>query len=354
MGFCVGGVVYFLVMIDFIFMVKDSLYMFVIGFDVVKIVINEVVMVEQLGGVFMYMKKFLVVDGVFENDVEVMVEICCFVDFLLLNNCEKVFIWFFFDDFQCIEFSLDMLIFDNLNQFYDMKELILKLVDEGDFYEIQKDFVGNIVIGFIWLEGQIVGVVVNQFMVLVGCLDIDFSCKVVWFVCFCDVFEILILMLVDVLGFLLGIDQEYGGVIKYGVKLLFVYGEVMVFKVMVIICKVYGGVYDVMVSKYLCGDFNYVWFMVEIVVMGVKGVVEILYCSELGDVEKIVVCIKDYEDCFVNFFVVVEKGFIDEVIQLCLICRCVVCVFVSLCGKWLMNFWKKYDNILLQFRCFVF
>lgn len=288
MGFCVGGVVYLFVMIDFIFMVKDSSYMFVIGFDVVKIVMNEVVIVEELGGVLIYIKKLLVVDGVFENDVEVLLEVCCFVDLLLLNNCEKLFVCLFFDDVNWIDNSFDILIFDNFNMFYDMKELIYKVVDEGDFYEIQEDFVKNIIIGFICMEGLIVGVVVNQLMVLVGCFDIDSSCKVVWFVCFCDVFEILILIFVDVLGFLLGIGQEYGGVIKYGVKLLFVYGEVIVFKVIVIICKVYGGVYDVMVLKYLCGDFNYVWLIVEIVVMGVKGVIEILYCSELGDVEKIV------------------------------------------------------------------
>lgn len=153
MGLCVGGVVYSFVMIDFIFMVKDIFYMFVIGFDVVKIVINEVVMVEELGGVFIYIKKFFVVDGVFENDVEVLCEVCNFVDFLLLNNCEKFLVCLFFDDLVCIDVLFDILVLENLNMFYDMKELIYKIVDESDFYEIQEDYVKNIIIGFICMEG---------------------------------------------------------------------------------------------------------------------------------------------------------------------------------------------------------
>ncbi|MTH63425.1 acyl-CoA carboxylase subunit beta [Paracoccus shanxieyensis] len=347
MGPCAGGAVYSPAMTDFIFMVKDSSYMFVTGPDVVKTVTNEVVTAEQLGGASTHTKKSSVADGAFENDVEAMVEIRRLVDFLPLNNREKAPTRPFFDDPQRIEPSLDTLIPDNPNQPYDMKELILKLADEGDFYEIQKDFAGNIVTGFIRLEGQTVGVVANQPMVLAGCLDIDSSRKAARFVRFCDAFEIPILTLVDVPGFLPGTDQEYGGVIKHGAKLLFAYGEATVPKVTVITRKAYGGAYDVMASKHLRGDFNYAWPTAEIAVMGAKGAVEILYRSELGDAEKIAARTKDYEDRFANPFVAAEKGFIDEVIQPRSTRRRVARAFASLRGKRLTNPWKKHDNIPL-------
>ncbi len=347
MGPCAGGAVYSPAMTDFIFMVKDTSYMFVTGPDVVKTVTNEIVTAEQLGGASTHTKKSSVADGAFENDVEALSEIRRLFDFLPLNNREKAPTRPFLDDPQRIEASLDTLIPDNPNQPYDMKELIVKIADEGDFYEIQKDYAGNIITGFIRIEGQTVGVVANQPMVLAGCLDIDSSRKAARFVRFCDAFEIPLLTLVDVPGFLPGTSQEYGGVIKHGAKLLFAYGEATVPKVTVITRKAYGGAYDVMSSKHLRGDFNYAWPTAEIAVMGAKGAVEILYRSELGDAEKIALRTKDYEDRFANPFVAAEKGFIDEVIQPRSTRRRIARAFASLRGKKLTNPWKKHDNIPL-------
>jgi propionyl-CoA carboxylase beta chain len=219
--------------------------------------------------------------------VEALAEIRRLFDFLPLNNREKAPVRPFFDDPQRVEPSLDTLIPDNPNQPYDMKELIAKVADEGDFYEIQRDYAANIVTGFVRIEGQTTGVVANQPMVLAGCLDIDASRKAARFVRFCDAFEIPILTFVDVPGFLPGTAQEYGGVIKHGAKLLFAYGEATVPKVTVITRKAYGGAYDVMASKHLRGDFNYAWPTAEIAVMGAKGATEILYRAELGDRDKI-------------------------------------------------------------------
>ncbi|MFC0341283.1 acyl-CoA carboxylase subunit beta [Paracoccus niistensis] len=347
MGPCAGGAVYSPAMTDFIFMVKDTSYMFVTGPDVVKTVTNEVVTAEQLGGASTHTKKSSVADGAFENDVEALSEIRRLFDLLPLSNREKAPTRPFFDDPARIEPSLDTLIPDNPNQPYDMKELITKVADEGDFYEIQRDFAGNIITGFIRIEGQTVGVVANQPMVLAGVLDIDSSRKAARFVRFCDAFNIPILTLVDVPGFLPGTSQEYGGVIKHGAKLLFAYGEATVPKVTVITRKAYGGAYDVMSSKHLRGDFNYAWPTAEIAVMGAKGAVEILYRSELGQADKIAARTKDYEDRFANPFVAAEKGFIDEVIQPHSTRKRVARAFASLRSKQLSNPWKKHDNIPL-------
>uniref|UniRef100_UPI0035AEF6C8 acyl-CoA carboxylase subunit beta n=1 Tax=Paenirhodobacter enshiensis TaxID=1105367 RepID=UPI0035AEF6C8 len=347
MGPCAGGAVYSPAMTDFIFMVKDSSYMFVTGPDVVKTVTNEIVTAEQLGGASTHTKKSSVADAAFENDVEAIAETRRLIDFLPLSNREKAPVRPFFDDVARVENSLDTLIPANPNQPYDMKELIVKIADEGDFFEIQKDFAGNIITGFIRLEGQTVGVVANQPMVLAGCLDIDSSRKAARFVRFCDAFEIPILTLVDVPGFLPGTSQEYGGVIKHGAKLLFAYGEATVPKVTLITRKAYGGAYDVMASKHLRGDFNYAWPTAEIAVMGAKGAVEILYRSELGDAGKIAARTKDYEDRFANPFVAAERGFIDEVIQPHSTRRRISRAFASLRSKKLSNPWKKHDNIPL-------
>ena len=347
MGPCAGGAVYSPAITDFIFMVKDSSYMFVTGPDVVKTVTNEVVSAEELGGASTHTRKSSVADGAFENDVEALAECRRLIDFLPLNNREKPPTRPFFDDPARIEPSLDTLVPQNPNQPYDMKELILKLADEGDFFEIQAAFAANILTGFIRLEGQTVGVVANQPMVLAGCLDIDASRKAARFVRFCDAFEIPILTLVDVPGFLPGVQQELGGVIKHGAKLLFAYGEATVPKVTVLTRKTYGGAYVVMSSKHLRGDFNYAWPTAEVAVMGARGAVEILYRAELGDKDKIAARVKDYENRFANPFVAAEKGFIDEVIMphstRHRICR----AFASLRGKKLANPWKKHDNIPL-------
>jgi propionyl-CoA carboxylase beta chain len=321
--------------------------MFVTGPDVVKTVTNEQVTAEELGGASTHTRKSSVADGAFENDVEALAETRRLIDFLPLNNREKAPVRPFFDDPARVEMSLDTLVPDNPNQPYDMKELILKIADEGDFFEIQRDFAGNIITGFIRLEGQSVGVVANQPMVLAGCLDIDSSRKAGRFVRFCDAFEIPILTLVDVPGFLPGVGQEYGGVIKHGAKLLFAYAEATVPKVTVLTRKTYGGAYVVMSSKHLRGDFNYAWPTAEVAVMGAKGAVEILYRSELGDPEKIAQRVKDYEDRFANPFVAAEKGFIDEVIMPHSTRRRVARAFAALRSKKQANPWKKHDNIPL-------
>ena len=347
MGPCAGGAVYSPAMTDFIFMVKDSSYMFVTGPDVVKTVTNEVVTAEQLGGASTHTKKSSVADGAFENDVEALVEVRRLIDFLPLNNRQKPPVRPFFDDPARVEPSLDTLIPDSANSPYDIKELILKLADESDFFEIQEEFARNIITGFMRLEGQTIGVVANQPMVLAGCLDIDSSRKAARFVRFCDAFEIPILTLVDVPGFLPGTTQEYGGVIKHGAKLLFAYGEATVAKVTLITRKAYGGAYDVMASKHLRGDFNYAWPTAEIAVMGAKGATEIIHRADLGDSEKIAQHTQDYETRFANPFVAAERGFIDEVIQPRNTRVRISRAFAALRGKKLTNPWKKHDNIPL-------
>ncbi|WP_372573689.1 acyl-CoA carboxylase subunit beta [Ruegeria jejuensis] len=347
MGPCAGGAVYSPAMTDFIFMVKDSSYMFVTGPDVVKTVTNEVVSAEELGGASTHTKKSSVADAAFENDVEALAEVRRLVDFLPLNNREKPPVRPFFDEPGRIETSLDTLVPENPNTPYDMKELITKVADEGDFYEIQEDFAKNIITGFIRLEGQTVGVVANQPMVLAGCLDIDSSRKAARFVRFCDCFEIPILTFVDVPGFLPGTTQEYGGVIKHGAKLLFAYGEATVPKVTVITRKAYGGAYVVMSSKHLRGDFNYAWPSSEVAVMGAKGATEIIHRADLNDPEKIAQHAADYEERFANPFVAAERGFIDEVIMPQSTRKRVARAFASLRGKKSQKPWKKHDNIPL-------
>ena len=347
MGPCAGGAVYSPAMTDFIFMVKDSSYMFVTGPDVVKTVTNEVVTAEELGGASTHTKKSSVADAAFENDVEALAEVRRLVDFLPLNNREKPPVRPFFDDPDRTEASLDTLVPDNPNTPYDMKELILKLADEADFYEIQEEFAKNIITGFIRLEGRTVGVVANQPMVLAGVLDIDSARKAARFVRFCDAFEIPILTLIDVPGFLPGTTQEYRGVIKHGAKLLFAYGEATVPKVTLITRKAYGGAYVVMSSKHLRSDFNYAWPTAEIAVMGAKGATEIIHRADLGDEEKIAEHVADYEERFANPFVAAERGFIDEVIQPRSTRKRISRAFASLRNKKQQMPWKKHDNIPL-------
>jgi len=347
MGPCAGGAVYSPAMTDFIFMVRDSSYMFVTGPDVVKTVTNEIVTAEELGGAKTHTSKSSVADGAYDNDIEALAALRRFIDFLPLNNKEKPPVRPFFDEHDRVDHSLDTLIPDNPNTPYDIKELIHKIADEGDFFEIQEEYAKNIVTGFIRIEGSTVGVVANQPLVLAGVLDINSSRKAARFVRFCDCFNIPILTLVDVPGFLPGTSQEYGGVIKHGAKLLFAYGEATVPKVTLITRKAYGGAYDVMSSKHLRGDVNYAWPTAEIAVMGAKGATEIIYRSELGDKEKIAKRTKDYEDRFANPFVAAEMGFIDDVIIPHNTRMRLARAFASLRNKDLQNPWKKHDNIPL-------
>jgi len=347
MGPCAGGAVYSPAMTDFIFMVKDSSYMFVTGPEVVKTVTNEVVTQEELGGASTHTSKSSVADGAFENDVETLVQVRRLFDFLPLSNKQKPPIRPFFDDPNRVDKSLDSLIPDNPNQPYDMHELIGKIADEGDFFELQAEFAKNIITGFVRIEGTTVGVVANQPMVLAGCLDIDSSRKAARFVRFCDAFNVPILTFVDVPGFMPGTAQEYGGIIKHGAKLLFAFAEATVPKVTVITRKAYGGAYDVMSSKHLRGDINYAWPTAEVAVMGAKGAVEILYRSELDDSDKIATRTKEYEDRFANPFIAAEKGFIDDVIMPNSTRRRVAAALATLRTKCVENPKKKHDNIPL-------
>lgn len=347
MGPCAGGAVYSPAMTDFIFMVKDTSYMFVTGPDVVKTVTNEVVTAEELGGASTHTKKSSVADGAFENDVEALLEVRRLFDYLPQSNREKAPVLNTPDDKTRVEESLDTLVPENPNQPYDMHEVIRKIADEGDFFEIQKDHAGNILCGFVRMGGETVGVVANQPMVLAGCLDIDSAKKAARFVRYCDAFNIPILTLVDVPGFLPGTSQEYGGIIKHGAKLLFAYAEATVPLVTVITRKAYGGAYDVMASKHIRSDVNYAWPTAEIAVMGAKGATEILYRSELGDADKIAQRTKDYEDRFANPFVAAQRGFIDEVIMPHSTRRRVIRAFGLLKGKQTQEPKKKHNNIPL-------
>ncbi|PCH95604.1 MAG: methylmalonyl-CoA carboxyltransferase [Rhodobacteraceae bacterium] len=347
MGPCAGGAVYSPALTDFVFMVRDSSYMFLTGPDVVKTVTNEEVTAEELGGAKTHTTKSSVADGAFDNDMEALMEIRRLFDFLPANNRSKVPVRPFFDDPKRKEPSLNTLIPDNPNAPYDMVELVEKLADEGDFYEIQPDFAKNILTGFIRLEGATVGVVANQPMVLAGCLDINASRKAARFVRFCDAFDIPLLTLVDVPGFLPGTAQEYSGVIKHGAKLLYAYGEATVPRVTVITRKAYGGAYCVMSPKHLGGDVNYAWPTAEIAVMGAKGAVEILHRADLGDAEKITALTDDYEDRFANPFVAAENGYIDEVIMPQNTRLRVARALASLRGKQVTRPWRKHDNLPL-------
>jgi len=347
MGPCAGGDVYSPAMTDFIFMVKDTSYMYVTGPEVVKTVTNEVVTHEELGGARVHASKSGVVDGAYENDFETLTQMRRLIDFLPLSNREKPPTRPHYDDIMREEASLDRLIPDNPNKPYDMKELIEKVADEGDFFEIGSEFGKNILTGFVRLDGSTVGIVANQPMVLAGVLDIDASRKAARFVRFCDAFNIPIVTFVDVPGFLPGTRQELGGLIKHGAKLLFAYGEATVPKVTVITRKAYGGAYDVMSSKHLRGDVNYAWPSAEIAVMGAKGAVEIIFRADIGDPEKIAARTKEYSDRFANPFVAASRGYIDDVIMPRETRKRIIRALGTLKTKKLENPWKKHDNIPL-------
>ncbi len=347
MGPCAGGAVYSPAMTDFIFMVKDSSYMFVTGPDVVKTVTQEAVTHEDLGGAITHTTRSSVADLAFENDIEALVQVRRFVDFLPASNRATVPVRETADAADRSELSLDGLIPDSPNKPYDMVELIEKVVDEEDFFELQPAFARNIIIGFGRIEGATVGIVANQPMVLAGCLDIDSSRKAARFVRYCDCFNIPIVTFVDVPGFLPGAAQEHGGIIKHGAKLLFAFAEATVPKVTVIMRKAYGGAYDVMSSKHLRGDVNYAWPSAEIAVMGPKGAVEIIFRSELDDPAKIEGRTEDYRARFASPFVAGHRGYIDDVIMPQSTRLRVARALAMLKNKRLENPWKKHANIPL-------
>ena len=347
MGPCAGGAVYSPAMTDFIFMVKDSSYMFVTGPDVVRTVTNEVVTQEDLGGASVHTAKSGVADNAFDNDVEALLAARDFIDFLPADNRSGVPERPTDDPWDRAEPSLDTLIPASANIPYDMHELIRKTLDEGDFFELQPTYATNVITGFGRIEGRTVGVVANQPMVLAGVLDISSSRKAARFVRFCDAFEVPIVTFVDVPGFFPGTSQEHGGIIKHGAKLLFAYAEATCPKITVITRKAYGGAYDVMASKHLRGDFNYAWPTAEIAVMGAKGAVEIIFRKDIGDADKIAARTAEYERRFANPFVAASMGFIDEIIQPHSTRRRIALGLRKLRNKNLENPWKKHDNIPL-------
>ena len=332
-------------MTDFIFMVKDSSYMFVTGPDVVKTVTNEVVTQEELGGAIAHTSKSGVADMAFENDIEALLG--CATSSTSCRCPTAPACPSGRPTMRGIAAtpSLDTLIPDSANKPYDIKELIAKVVDEGDFFEVQPTHAPNIVTCFARIEGRTIGIVANQPMVLAGVLDINSSKKAARFVRFCDAFEIPIVTFVDVPGFLPGTAQEHNGIIKHGAKLLFAYGEATVPKITVITRKAYGGAYDVMASKHLRGDLNYAWPTAEIAVMGAKGAVEIIFRGRTA--EEIAERTAEYEARFANPFVAASKGFIDEVIMPHSTRRRIALGLRKLRGKRLENPWKKHDNIPL-------
>jgi len=347
MGPCAGGDVYSPAMTDFIFMVRDTSYMYVTGPEVVRTVTNEVVTHEDLGGASVHAKKSGVADGAFDNDLEALTQVRRLIDFLPLSNREKPPVWDSFDDPDREEPSLDTLVPPDANKPYDIKELILKVVDEADFFEIAPDYARNIVTGFARLEGSTVGVVANQPLSLAGVLDIDSSRKAARFVRFCDAFNIPLVTFVDVPGFMPGTKQEYGGLIKHGAKLLYAYAECTVPKITVITRKAYGGAYDVMSSKHLRGDVNLAWPNAEIAVMGAKGAVEIIFRQEAKDPEALAAREAEYKARFANPFVAAQRGYIDDVIKPRGTRRRLIRGLRSLKNKQLSNPWKKHDNIPL-------
>ncbi|QXL85343.1 acyl-CoA carboxylase subunit beta [Comamonas sp. NLF-1-9] len=347
MGPCAGGAVYSPAMTDFIFMVKDSSYMFVTGPEVVKTVTHESVTAEELGGAITHTTKSGVADMAFDNDVQALLMLRRLYNYLPLNNREKPPVRPSRDPIDRADLSLDTLVPANPNQPYDMKELILKTVDDGDFFELQPDYAKNIVIGFGRMDGHPVGIVANQPLVLAGCLDIRSSIKAARFVRFCDAFNIPIITFVDVPGFMPGTSQEWGGIIRHGAKLLFAYAEATVPKVTVITRKAYGGAYDVMSSKHLRGDVNLAWPNAEIAVMGAKGAVEIIFRQDKGDPEKLAAREAEYKTRFANPFVAGARGFIDDVIQPHETRKRICRSLGMLQNKQLENPWRKHGNMPL-------
>ena len=315
MGPCAGGAVYSPAITDYVFMVKDTSYMFITGPDVVKAVTHEEVTQEELGGAITHSTKSGVADMAFETDVDALEQLRIFVDFIPSSNLERPPEIPTDDQANRQEPSLDSLIPEDPNAAYDVMELITKVVDENNFFELQPDYAKNIIVGYGRMDGATVGIVANQPTVLAGCLDINASVKAARFIRFCDCFNIPIIMLVDVPGFLPGTQQENGGLIRHGAKLLFAFAEATVPKVTIITRKAYGGAYIVMGSKHLRGDVNYAWPSAEIAVMGAKGAVEIIFRGDLNNEEKIKERELEYQQRFSNPFHVATRGYIDDVIM---------------------------------------
>ena len=347
MGPCAGGAVYSPAITDFIFMVANTSFMYVTGPDVVKTVTKEDISHEELGGAVTHSTISGVNQKTFDDDVEALLSVRNLLNFLPLNNNETPPVFPTKDkQYRKIK-SLNSLVPNNPNSPYDMKELIFKIIDENNFFEIQPEYAPNIIVGFGRVNGATVGLVGNQPLVLAGCLDISSSIKAARFVRFCDCFNIPILTLVDVPGFLPGIKQEYGGIIKHGAKLLYAYAEATVPKITLITRKAYGGAYDVMSSKHLRGDVNFAWPTAEIAVMGATGAAEIIYRDEISDGNKISKRTEEYKSQFANPLMAAKRGFIDDIIEPEDTRIRIVKSLKMLQNKKLENPKKKHDNIPL-------
>ncbi|MCD8193819.1 MAG: acyl-CoA carboxylase subunit beta, partial [Tannerellaceae bacterium] len=351
MGPCAGGAVYSPALTDFIFMVKESSYMFITGPDVVKSVTQEDVSKNELGGSDIHTTRSGVAHFSTENDIDCIMRIRELVSFLPGNNMEEPPFAPTTDSPNRIDSQLDLLIPTNPNQPYDMKELITSVADDGIFCEVQEGYAQNIITGYIRLNGKTIGVVANQPSALAGTLDINASVKAARFVRFCDAFNISLLTLVDVPGFLPGVNQEYDGIIRNGAKLLYAYCEATVPKVTVITRKAYGGAYCVMSSTHIRGDINFAYPTAEIAVMGPDGAVNILFRKELATAKdpeaKRKELQEEYRDKFANPYRAAELGYIDEVIEPSVTRPKLIRSFELLANKRQSNPPKKHSNLPL-------
>lgn len=318
-GPCAGGAVYSPVMTDFILMVKGSSQMFITGPDVIKTVTGEEVGFEELGGAMTHNTRSGVAHFAADDEDESFEQLRTLLSFVPSNNMDDPPYVAPEDDPERMEEELQTLIPDSPRKAYDMVKVVEAVVDDGFFFEVQPYWARNIVIGFARLDGHSVGIVANQPMQIAGTLDIDSSVKAARFVRFCDAFNIPLITFVDVPGFLPGTQQEYGGIIRHGAKLLYAYCEATVPKLTVITRKAYGGAYDVMASKHIRADFNFAWPTSEIAVMGVDAAVRIIFRKELAEAEdqqkRQAELVEDYQSRFANPYVAAERGYIDAVIE---------------------------------------
>jgi len=343
MGPCAGGAVYSPALTDFTFMVKDSSYMFITGPDVVKSVTNEEITQEELGGAKTHTQISGVAHKAFENDVHALHELREFVSYLPSSNRDASPQVACSDPADRKVLALEQIIPPESTTPYDMKDVINPLIDNGEFWEIQPDYAKNIIVGLARMDGRTVGIVGNQPKVAAGCLDINASIKAGRFVRFCDAFNIPIITLVDVPGFLPGTAQEHNGIITHGAKLLYAYAEATVPKITVITRKAYGGAYDVMSSKHLRGDANYAWPTAEVAVMGAKGAVSIIF----RDPAEAEAREAEYVDKFANPFPAATRGYVDDII-LPVDTRKQICADLRiLASKKQANPWKKHANMPL-------
>ncbi len=350
LGPCAGGAVYSPAITDFIFMAKNSSYMFVTGPNVVKTVTHEDVSFEDLGGAETHASKSGVAHCIFESEIETLLNVRRLLSYLPLNFMDKSPV-LNVGDFTRDQAILNTIIPPDSNKPYDMKEIINLICDEDSFFEIHASYAENIIVGFARIGGMAIGVVANQPAVLAGVLDINASVKGARFVRFCDAFNIPLLVLEDVPGFLPGTDQEWNGIIRHGAKLLYAFCEATVPKITVITRKAYGGAYDVMNSKHIRGDFNFAWPTAEIAVMGPKGAVEIIFKKEIQAAEnpelELQKKVEEYTEKFANPYVAAEKGYIDDVIEPSETRKRVIECFSLLKTKVDRNPKKKHGNIPL-------